>query len=897
MGSSTGLPIDASLREGGIVVAASDRAARALRSAFNRARQAEGFRAWAAPAILDWKTFVREQWVERAHDERLLLSAAQEETLWYEIVPRDRCPAAILDGPRHRIAALAMEAHELLALHAPEWLRFGTRIAWQQDSAAFSSWLALFEDRCHKSNLLSASRLPLELIPLLQDSAPDRRPPLLLAGFDRIQPVQRRLLDAWGTWRETAAGEPATDLRYYGSPDSRNELAACALWCRRRMEAKPGARLLVVAQEIATRRGEMERTFLRYLPAAAEPLFEFTLGIPLSHAPLVKSACLLLRWLTGPLDENELDWLLSSGHIASTRLESAALQRLMRVLRGRGEARTRWTLEAFCGQRQSGAILPAQWIQRMQKEQRSLAGEEARPRSPIEWAERIPGLLRNAGWPGFDPLASTEYQAADRWQQALESSASLGFDGRRMNWQEFFSSLARILDATLFAPESRDAPIQIAGPAESAGLAADGIWFLGADENAWPTSGSAHPLVPLHVQREAGMPHASPKLDWELSHSMTKRLLASAPEVCFSHAQQKEGIGTRPSRLISKLVAEPAPLPPEFIAPSGPRPITIAFNDASRVPFAPGPVEGGAGVLVAQSQCPFKAFAEARLNAQDWTAAEAGLSSAQRGRLVHAVLHSIWSDPPPRGIRSLDDLREIGDREVFVAGHVSRVLREEIPEGVRACMPRRYLELEETRLIRLLCEWLDYESARKDFVVAAAESDRSVGLHGLCFNVRLDRIDRLNDGTILVVDYKTGNVSPNMWNLPRPENVQLPIYAAFALDPVAEPLGGLAFANVLAGENKLGFVGRAFSANTTLLDGLHPLTALARNPLTAEDVLAWRKYVGQLARDFIEGRAEVDPREYPKTCKSCGLPVLCRVHESRSRVESEDSLDEEGDDE
>jgi hypothetical protein len=43
----------------------------------------------------------------------------------------------------------------------------------------------------------------------------------------------------------------------------------------------------------------------------------------------------------------------------------------------------------------------------------------------------------------------------------------------------------------------------------------------------------------------------------------------------------------------------------------------------------------------------------------------------------------------------------------------------------------------------------------------------------------------------------------------------------------------------------------------------------------------WRTYVEEMAADFIAGHAEVDPREYPRTCEHCGLEVLCRVREMR----------------
>src|SRR6185437_2981298 len=166
------------------------------------------------------------------------------------------------------------------------------------------------------------------------------------------------------------------------------------------------------------------------------------------------------------------------------------------------------------------------------------------------------------------------------FHQAMETAGSLGFNGRRISWREFLSSLARILDKTLFAPESRDAPIQIAGPAESAGLTADAIWFLGATEDAWPAAASAHPLIPIQVQRQFGMPHATPLLDWDLARVVTARLLASAPEVCFSFARQVDNAESRASRLVLPFAGAPQAVPACLApAPNGPA-LTMEFEDA-----------------------------------------------------------------------------------------------------------------------------------------------------------------------------------------------------------------------------------------------------------------------------------------------------------------------------
>jgi len=898
MGTAQTEEVDAWLRDGGIVVTASDRAARALQSAYYRARRAEGFKAWTAPNILDWRSFVHNAWSEQAldehllfTDERLLLNPTQELALWAEIAGRDSRPATLLDGPRHRVAALAMEAHELLASYAPAYLRARARGTWQQDAAAFSKWLSAFDEVCRDNNLVSASRLPLELTATLQSSTSSDRRRSLIAGFDRILPVQRNLFEAWGAWHQASRGEAASDIRYYEAAGTQAELAACTLWCKRHLDADPLARLLIVVQDAATRRGQIERALLRHLGSlgsAAQPLFEFSLGIPLAKVPLAKSALLLLRWLGESLEESEIDWLFSTGHIAANAQEHAALYRAMRELRRRNQQRIHWTLDAFCRQEQTTRLLPPPWLQRVKQAQRSVAQSAAGRLTPLDWAALIPQLLMTAGWPGYRTPGTNDYQAAQRWQQAVETCASLGFDGRRLSWPEFLSCLARTLDETLFAPESRDAPIQIAGPVESSGLTADAIWFLGADEESWPAGGSAHPLLPLSVQRETGMPHATPQLDRALASAVTARLVSSAPEIRFSYARQRESTEARPSRLIARLAGAPHPLPEELAAPASTAPMTVPFRDSSRVPFMPGAIAGGAAILTLQSQCPFKAFATARLGAKGWEPAQAGLTASDRGKLVHAVMHAVWAGGPS-GIRTLEQLRALADREDFVAAHVRRTLQEEIPAALRERMPRGYLALEETRLTRLVSAWLKYESTRHSFTVADTEADRTINLEGLILSVRLDRIDRLHDGTLLVIDYKTGAVAPKSWDLPRPDDVQLPLYAGFALDPVEEPLGGLVFARVQTGDRKMTFAGRVFSPLSTLFDAENVAHALAGNPLTLEELSAWRNHIEQLARDFIAGRAEADPRDYPRTCERCELPALCRIHESRAIAEVEES--------
>jgi len=871
--------IDAWLHSGGLVVTASERAARSLTVAFNRSRRAEGLTAWPAPNIRDWKTFVRNAWDERNLDNRLVLNSLQEHSLWAGIVSAAAPEAARLAGARDRLAALAMEAHALICAYAPQLLNKKARSAWDQDAATFSDWLIRFDEICRESSLISSARLPLELMQALkQDSA--ERAPLLLAGFDRILPTQQDLFAAWGGCTQVSPGKIAAQIEFHQATDPASELAACAVWCKQQLTANPHARLLVVTQDVPARRGEIERAFLRLAcegsASAASSVFEFSLGVPLSQIALARGASLLLHWLTEPIEEHELDWLLSANQTAESPGESLALTAFMRALRRKDMQRTRWMLADFLRQR-PGTEPPAAWVARVTQAQQRLQEFARRPQSTIATAELVPELLELAGWPGVRPLTSAEFQARRRWQQTVDDCASLGFSGRPIEWKEFLALIDRALNETLFAPESQDAPIVIAGPAESAGLAADAIWFLGVTEDAWPANGATHPLIPLAAQRAAGMPHASPRLDWELADTVTRRLIASAPEVHFSYATQNEGVEARPSRIVEQLAGTPQLLSASLAAPAIPLALAVSIEDASRVPFPAGDAPGGSATLTAQSQCAFKAFATARLGAQSWEPAEPGLTAKERGQLLHDVLHSVWSGPP-HGIRSHQELLAVQNLNSFVADHVRRVFATQMTSCATESMPQNYLALEETRLNRLVTEWLLYECGRIPFSVLDTEQKTSVSVDGLPLKVRLDRIDRLIDGSLLVVDYKSGDVSPSDWDLPRPDDLQLPLYADFAVGLDSNEIGGLVFAKVRAGETE--FCGKVRDAKATLRANLRGNTNLVKKPLDSEQLSAWKQYIEELALDFLAGRAVVNPRKYPETCERCGLQVVCRVSEN-----------------
>jgi ATP-dependent helicase/nuclease subunit B len=881
-----GLRIDNWLAAGGVVLASNERLARSLRGIYNRRREGEGLAAWPTPRIFEWKSFVRQQWDQLFTDGRMILSPLQEEWLFARIMQNSTVTAATLHGPRMRLASLAREAHELLCSYAPDYLDTEHRSAWPGDTDAFHQWLSEFEATCQSERWLSSARIPLEAIAALacDDS---RRDALLLAGFDRLTPAQTRFFEAWGPHEVLSEEDTAARTQFYAAKDAASEVAACALWCRQMLEADPKARLLVISQDAPERRGEIERAFSRFLTrdSATASLVEFSMGIPLADTPLVQGALLILRWISQkPLAENEVDWLLSAGLTAESEYETACLQKQMKSIRRRNLQRPEWTLESFINAKPGGIDLPQSWSRRMLGALRRIEDASGR-RSALEWAEILPLGMKDAGWPGSHPMTSANFQVLDHWNKTIDACATLGFDERPISWRVFHSAIARELDDALFSPESSAGSILITAPVQSAGLVADGIWFLGAEEDSWPFSGKLHQFLPQFVQREAIMPHCNAKVDADLARSITDRLLRSAPEVCFSYSQLRDKSESNPSHMLVAVAGLPGPLPLNLVPDILPARQTVEYMDGSNVPYGGAKAEGGSHTLTLQSQCAFRAFATARLDAKTWEAAETGLNPRQRGDLVHGVLRSVWGGPKTNGWTSSDELRALldssaqGGIESFVLDHVKKAMNDSIPATLRDRLPTRYLAIEESRLVKVISEWLTYESRRASFTVKGTEEKASVVIAGLSLDLRLDRQDELEDGSNLVVDYKTGEASPDRWATERPEDVQLPIYASFAVNkvPGSDP-GGLVFAKVKAGSME--FAGRLRDP-LAVLPTTAKTSSLVKNPLTDEQLEDWRGTIEGLAIDFLNGRADVNPRDSEDTCENCKLSMLCRIEERR----------------
>ena len=892
--------IAAAIDAGDTVIASSARAARALRRSHGEVQRKQGLEAWQSADILDWDSWLHRLWQKQlrsGHETRLLLTTLQEEQLWVQLVKPS------IEGRRlisvAGVAELAEQAYALLCAYGALNFLHGDRLG-GPDVESFREWARGFERTCRKEEWLSRSKLPLVLQEAVIAGQVEANARLVLTGFDRITPAQQKVIEAFRERGhdvqivEASEVSAAETTLLVEAVDKRDEIVTCALWVKHELEtaaaAGSTARIAVVVPSVSGVRPEIERIFRQILAPEAvaigkqdAPLpFEFSLGVPLDDVPMARSALLLLRWMSGALQQDQVSWLLLSAFLHEQQDDLLPIAEFDVKFRRQSMRQPEQDLETFL----QSANPP-------EKLRRSLqAGRRLLPQNGslnfAQWVDVVERILDAVHWPGAHPLQSDDFQVQARWAQLLDSVAALAFDGRKASYSEFLEVLERQAARTIFAPESRDAAVQVLGPFEAAGLTFDALWFLGADDASWPAVARPHPFLTRSLQRTHNMPHADSTADWKLAQQVTTRLERSTAKCIFSYPSQNADGVCRPSTLVSpatrKVQAKELRLviaADEYLGAEAPALLT----EEERAAIVPWPIEqnaGGAEILRSQAACPFQSFATRRLDARPMDATDWGLEARERGSVVHKILEDLWAELKTRD--ALLQARAEARLHAVVEQHVSATLQRYRGRALKHSWTQAYLDAEQKRIVSLIEEWLDYEAKRADFTVEAGEEKLAATVGDLKLQVRVDRIDAVAGGRV-IIDYKTGMLNGVSWDGPRPDEPQLPLYAGFGQ---IDHLQGVLLGRVR--EDKVKFIGRVEDARTVMPGE----TKLARPPYSADMLRGWQEVLGDLGQQFLRGEAQVDPKQYPKTCKFCDLPGLCRIAES-DRADAGDDADESDD--
>ncbi len=852
----------------------TQRLARRLRGDFAQQQIQAGRQVWPSADTLTWQAWCQRCW-ERVviclANPPLLLNTAQQQRLWLQLVQQSPLASQLISV--NNTALQAMQSYQVCR----QWQIpvFPDDVYLNEDAYQFRRWVAEYERLIKEHHWLDDARLPDQLGDSFSDGtfpAPDR---VQFYGFDQWTPQQQSLFDKLlaagrSVGRVQATRAQASQTVCFAE-NTAHEFEQAAAWCRQNLAQEPGKRVGVVITDLAQSREQVEAIFSRQL--APESLVENNLrslpfqiapGKPLSRFPLVEAALSLLSALQHTLDIESLTALFGNGFVAGSSKEFHARALCYARLRETGEhefslPRLIYLLdEVFTGYECPELVAILQHLQRL----RSIASQRLQPG---EWVAQFNDCLKECGWASEFKLDSEQYQTLQAWQDCLDQMRSLDVVMHRIDLSSAISTLKQLVTGSNFQPETEEAPVQILGPDAVAAMSLDKVWICGVDDQHWPPAAQPYPFIPVSLQKQKQIPAASAESQRLYSQQLLNTLMTAASEVVVSVPRFDKDRPLRPSPFLADV--QPA-VAGQF--ESKPHGYSTMLNQHAMQTFAErsgpaldltGAFNGTSALFRDQALCPFRAFANHRLQANSIASVDIGLSASDRGRLVHRALQMIW-----QRLKTQKQLKT--SSETVLADYITRAVDATLQfqaERMPTTFTDRFRQLEQQRLIRLVRDSLVIDLDRPPFTVAGTEKGHHVAFAGITLSMRLDRIDQLNDGRLVIIDYKTGVVSPGDWEDERPSDPQLPLYAVTSDGEVA----ALVFARIKSGD--VGYHGLAQE------DGILAGKVITQ-PDWQEKLVEWRQVLTNLAEEFKQGLAEVAPKD-DSACRYCDLHAFCRIHE------------------
>jgi probable DNA repair protein len=870
------------IERGGLILTPNRRLSRRLMADIESQLAVKALKTWQTPRILPIDTWVNQHWQQLmavgSIPAKHLLSKQQDLCLWEQCIAQSKISQTLLRPAS--AAGSAQEAYQLVRSWLLNVAEHKFEFGLNEDSEAWLDWYQTYLKMRDSSDYIAFVDASVAVADALAMGA-TKESQLVLAGFEAPSPLQLKLVGTASSevfkfsWRKSQSA-----MQIIAVDDKTVEITQAANWAKAMLDAKPSASIAVISQDLNTTRKAVDRIFTRvFKPSsisvdntAITDSFDMSAGTPLAETPVVAAALLALRAVTSDLDQDQWGILLTSPYLGSGNqsIEREAL--LARLIASRNKdsylAKLRSLAQRFHGDEISEGSY-CELLLQLSEAQRDIK-RGATSLTLKQWGEHFQLLLKQWNWPGSRSPSSDEYQQIKAFEEAVESFVSFDVVMKPQSQAKALELFERHMRSETYHRQTSAAQVQVLGGLEGSGQTFDYLWLMGMNDRQWPASPNPNPLLPKALQQQLAMPNASLEREFDYSRNLTKGYLQAASEIVVSYLSVMDDVSCKLSPLIEENMSSTLSLESWQLLDTLPALVATALeqiSDDHGVSLDDENPRGGAGLLKDQAHCPFKAYAQYRLNVRPLEEPVSGIDPRERGVIVHRALEVLWQElKDSTALAALDDEA----KQALIESCAQQGM-----EALRnPAIALRLKQLEQQRLVSLLTQWLEVEGQRGDFTVVATEEKQTITIGSMSFDVRLDRLDKLPTGETLVVDYKTGSVNINDWLGERPLEPQLPMYVQ-TLNETDVESSGLAVASLKVGS--LGYKG--ISATTLETSGINTLDKVRGAPFADWDTLIqhWRAALLQLVSEIGEGYASVSPINVA-ACTYCGLQPLCRIN-------------------
>ncbi len=662
--------------------------------------------------------------------------------------------------------------------------------------------------------------------------------------FDELTPQQKTIQ---AHFREQGIAQYHYDLPHALSPaklcsaaNKKEEYQQLIYWLEEKL-AHNEQKIGVVIPELQQENRTIKRLLHQHFDSSA---FNISLGEPLIDYPLVSHA---LNWLA--LDTqctpDTAQLLLQSPYIAGAQEEFTLRARFLQ------ENKTIYqntTLARFATR--AAASLP--------KLAALIKNITAFPKqaSAHEWVDLFQHRLNELGFPGDLGLNSLQYQCYHRFAALFDEFRQLALINNVLSVDEALNALRQLAHDTIFQAQKNKAPIQISGLLEASGCEFDSLWVMGLTDRCLPAKPQLSPFIPPHIQRDLDMPHSNTTRELHFAYATLARLQKGSKNSVLSYPKLEGDNPNLPSALISHHIAyDSIPIEQNEQAT-----VLVSINEEFIVPLINEELlTGGTALLSNQAKCPFKAFAEHRLQAKPLPQATEGIDAKERGTVLHRIMELLWQK-----LQSQTALFTLSEHELELM--IEQTIINALNDATKTSSdePATLIQdIELIRLKRLIVHTLRWEKQRPSFTINALEQAYTIDLAGLQIKVRVDRLDSVAENT-WVIDYKSTLPASKPWNEERPQEPQLLLYAL--LD---ETINTIMLMQIKTGN----ILCSGLSENKSDIKGI---SSLKKDECWSDTRAYWRTQLTSLAHELQQGHCPPQPLN-ETICTYCDFKNLCRI--------------------
>lgn len=832
-----------------IIITANQRQARFVR------QQLANDRLIQLPEVTTLEQWIKNTWLNlqdlgTANTQKLLIDSKQEAFIWEELIQTERTGnsstalPALIDA--ESIAKYVRDAY--LTIHNYRIPLEKIQASHEAEAQYLYSQIPYFEKYLDTKGLCTHVQA-LQIIQNAYKNTLKRYSHAYLYGFIETYPSLEHLLEAIAEGYSHVDDTPSQEQVHqrHEFHDDNSELEMAAHWAKNQINQQPEQKIAIIVPNLTEVKTRIERIFLKIFDPnyysdhrefETNRFFDISASDKLSSTPVIQAICSLLLLSQKTLKKNQvkqiacnpfwgrgidnarlhlLEWVnFFSTPTIDTNLLARELAKIEARLGGEPTEENNAIVpiqqtDLFAADEHlvrqepmTSALTPAQQLLEFRLELR----KNQKQSNFAQWNEWLIKQLHILGWPGPRTLNSYEYQAVQSFfavlceMQTLDNVRSSG----SVSLHKYTQQLNRILMQTPFHVQTTDAPIQILGLMEAAGLPFDASWITSMSEQQLPASPNPNPFIPLEIQIAYDTPRSSPAREFTYAQKLVNQLCHHNRNIIFSHSHNNENI-CHPSPFITHVPR----ISTDFKESNNA--ITRRYLDALKArstvdetelfqpidlgsaPFiAEGDtIHGGSYHLGLHAKNPLFAFLHYRVGAITPNEENMGINPMERGTLIHALMAHIYTTNTTQAkIKQWLTNSNYTDELI-------QLIRETIHQYLSSQQKHLPLLLEEVE-IHILFErintLLERECERPEFEIFAVEKAFDVVINKRHIRLRIDRIDSIHthpptanshtvenaeamqtcNKSLVIFDYKSGSTSLSGLQTQPIYDCQLPLY-------------------------------------------------------------------------------------------------------------------------